>query len=148
MPTRNSIAAFRRQAGVALDHSVLDLDGAAHRVDHAAEFDDRAVAGALDDAAMMESDGWVNEVATQRAQPRERALLVGTGEPAIADDIGDQDRGEFARLAHRAPLGVATLAQMPVAVCLFDGRTAHVDIPSVPGTNWEGQQRSRPLTLP
>ena len=34
-------AALRRQAGVALDEAVLDLDRAAHRVDHAAEFDER-----------------------------------------------------------------------------------------------------------
>ena len=43
-------AAFGRQAGVALDHAVLHLDRAAHGVDHAAELDAAAVAGALDDA--------------------------------------------------------------------------------------------------
>src|SRR5208283_5455800 len=45
-------AALRRQAGVALDEAVLHLDRAAHRVDHAAELDEAAVAGALDDAPM------------------------------------------------------------------------------------------------
>ena len=39
-------AALGRQAGVALDHAVLHLDGAAHGVDHAAELDEDAVAGA------------------------------------------------------------------------------------------------------
>ena len=119
-----------RDAGIALDHAILHLDGAARRVDHAAELDDDPVAGALDDAAVVESDGRIHEIAAQRAQQRQRTLLIGAGEPAIADDIGDQDRGEFARLAHRAPLGVATLAQMRAPVCLFDGRTAHVGIPS------------------
>ena len=33
-------AAIRRQAGVALDHAVLDLDGAAHGVDDATELND------------------------------------------------------------------------------------------------------------
>ena len=33
-------APLRRQAGVALDHAVLHFDGAAHRVDHAAELDE------------------------------------------------------------------------------------------------------------
>ena len=47
-------ALLGRQAGVALDHAALHLDRAAHRVDDAAELDDRAVAGALDDAAMMQ----------------------------------------------------------------------------------------------
>src|SRR5271163_376125 len=46
-------AAFRRHAGIALDHAVLHLDRTAHRVDDAAELDETAVAGALDDAAMM-----------------------------------------------------------------------------------------------
>ena len=32
-------AALGRHAGVALDHAVLHLDGAAHGVDHAAELD-------------------------------------------------------------------------------------------------------------
>ncbi len=41
-------AAIRRHAGIALDHGVLHLDGAAHGVDHAAELDERPVAGALD----------------------------------------------------------------------------------------------------
>jgi hypothetical protein len=40
-------AALLGHAGVALDHRVLHLDRAAHGVDHAAEFDDRAVASAL-----------------------------------------------------------------------------------------------------
>ena len=36
-------AALGRQAGVALDHAILHLDGAAHGVDHAAKFDEAAV---------------------------------------------------------------------------------------------------------
>ena len=56
-------AFFGRQARVALDHAVLYLDRAAHRVDHAAELDDRAVAGALDDAAVMHRDGGVDQIA-------------------------------------------------------------------------------------
>ena len=78
-----------------------------------------AVAGALDDAAVVDGDGGVDQIAAQARKPRERAILVGAGEPAIADDIGDQDRREFPGLAHRAPLGVATLAEMPAPVCLF-----------------------------
>ena len=50
-------AALGRQAGVALDEAVLHLDRAAHGVDHAAELDEAAVAGALDDATMMHGDG-------------------------------------------------------------------------------------------
>ena len=50
-------AALLRHAGVALDHAVLHFDRAAHGVDHAAELDDSAVAGALDDAPVMRGDG-------------------------------------------------------------------------------------------
>ena len=43
-------AALRRQASIALDHAGLHLNPAAHRIDYAAELDDDAVPGALDDA--------------------------------------------------------------------------------------------------
>ena len=80
-------AALGRQAGVALDHAVLHLDGAAHGVDHAAELDEDAVAGALDHAAVMHGDGRIDQVAPQRPQPRQRAVLVGAGKPAVSDHI-------------------------------------------------------------
>ena len=57
--------AIRRQARVSLDHAVLNFDRTAHRVHHAAEFDDRAVAGALHDAAVVGGDRRVDQVATQ-----------------------------------------------------------------------------------
>ena len=88
------------EAGVALDHAVLHLDRAAHGVDHAAELDEAAVAGALDDAPAMRGDGGIDQIAAQPPQPRERAILVRAGEPAVADDIGDQDRRDFPGLAH------------------------------------------------
>ena len=83
-------AALGRKAGVALDHAVLHLDGAAHGVDHAAEFDENAVAGALDHAAVMHGDGRVDQVAAQRAQPRQRAILIGARETAISDHVCGQ----------------------------------------------------------
>jgi hypothetical protein len=61
----------------------------ATRVDHAAELDDGAVAGALDDAAVTGGDSRVDEVAAEAAKACERTLLVGPDEPAVADDICD-----------------------------------------------------------
>ena len=90
------------QAGVALDHRVLNLDGTAHGVDHAAKFDDRAVAGALDDAPVVNGDGRIDQIAAQRPHPRQDAILVRPGEPAIADHIRAKDRRQFPGLAHRA----------------------------------------------
>ena len=71
-----------RHPGVALDHRCLDFDCAAHGVDHAAELDDRAVASALDDAAVMDGDDRIDQVAAKRPEPRQDPILVGAGEPA------------------------------------------------------------------
>jgi hypothetical protein len=66
----------------------------------AAKFDDRAVAGALDDAAVMGGDGRVEEITARPPDARQRAVLVSAGEPAAAGNIRDQDRREFPGLAH------------------------------------------------
>ena len=99
-------AAFGRQAGIALDHGILHFDGAAHGVDDAAELDEASVAGALDHAAIVHGDGRIDQIAAQRPQPRQDAILVGTGETAVADHVRDQDRRYFPRLAHVAPVSL------------------------------------------
>jgi hypothetical protein len=85
---------------------------------------------------------------TQRPEPRESPLLVGAGEPAVADDIGDQDRGEFARIAYRAPPAVGRVAQMPVPVCLFRRKDRSRGHCFRTGRHWEGQQRVQKLWGP
>ena len=77
-------------AGVAFDEAALHLDRAAYRVDDAAELDDRAVAGALADAAMMGGDGRINEIAAQAPQTRKRPFFVGAGKPAVAGPSSDR----------------------------------------------------------
>ena len=72
-------ASVLRQAGVALDHGVLHFDGAAHGVDHAAELDDRAVAGALDDPP------WCTEIVgsiRSLRRARSRASVRSSSAPA------------------------------------------------------------------
>jgi hypothetical protein len=96
-----------RDLGIALDHRPLDFDGAVHRVDNAAEFDDAAVARSLDDPAVMHGDGWVDQVAAQRPEPYKDAIPVRARKSGIADDVSDQDRGQFPRLAHGANAEVA-----------------------------------------
>ena len=93
-------AALGRKAGVALDHAVLHLDGAAHGVDHAAELNDGSVAGALDHAPVMGGDCRVDQIAAERPQPRQCAILVGAGKPAVPDHIRHQNRCEFPGLGH------------------------------------------------
>ena len=80
-------AAVGRQAGVALDHPVLHLDGATHCVDDAAKLDEAAVAGSLDDAPMMGVDRGVDQIAAQASEPRQRAILVRAGESAAYREI-------------------------------------------------------------
>ena len=96
-------AALGRQAGVALDEAILHLDGAAHGVDHAAELDEAAVAGALDDAAMVRGNGGIDQIAAQSPKARERAILVGASKPAIADNVRNQDRSNLPDFGHGAP---------------------------------------------
>jgi hypothetical protein len=93
-------ALLLRDAGVALDHRALDLDGAAHRVNNAAEFDDASVAGALDDAAAMHGDDRVDEVAAERPEASEDPILIRASETAEADNVGHLDRRKFAGLGH------------------------------------------------
>ena len=83
----------RRHASVAFDEPALHLDRAAHRVDRTAELDDPAVAGALDGPTVMRSDGRIDQVAAQTTKAREGSVLVRASEPAVADDVGHQDRG-------------------------------------------------------
>src|ERR1700733_2685100 len=63
-------ALVRRDPCVALDHAGLHLDRAADRVHHAAELDDRAVAGTLNDASAVGGDSRVDQVAAEAAQAR------------------------------------------------------------------------------
>ena len=95
-------ALVRRDPSVALDHRPLDFNGAVHCVDDAAELDDAAVAGALDDAPMVHGDGRIDQVASERPQPRQNPVLVGPSEPRIADHVGYQDRRELSRFPHGA----------------------------------------------
>ena len=78
----------------------LHFDRAMHGVDHAAELDEAAVAGPLDDAPVMRGDGGIDQIAAQAPQPRQGAILVRAGEPAVADHVGDQDRRDFPGVAH------------------------------------------------
>ena len=86
----------------------MDFDGAVHRVNNAPELDNCAVAGALDDAPMVDREGRIDQVAAERPQPRQNPVLVGSGKPRIADDVGHQDRCEFPGLAHGANAEVAS----------------------------------------
>jgi hypothetical protein len=53
---------------------------------------------------MMGVDRGIDQIAPQPPKTRKGPVLVGAGEPAITDDIRNQDRGELSGLAQFAPL--------------------------------------------
>src|SRR5215831_12454756 len=79
---------------IAIDHSALDFDRTAHRVDDAREFREHAVAGGLDDAATVLADLRIDQLSAMRFQAFERAFLVRSHQPRVTRDIGGEDRGE------------------------------------------------------
>ena len=69
-------AALRRDTGVPLGHHLLHRDRAAHRIDDAGKLHQQAVAGGLDDAAMVLGDLRIEKLMAQRFEAFERAFLV------------------------------------------------------------------------
>src|ERR1700729_1468855 len=92
-----------RHFGITFAHRALPFNREAHRIDDAAELDDAAIAGGLDDAAMMHGDEGVDQVAAERPEPRQNSIFVRAGESAIADDIRDQNRRNLPSFGHGAP---------------------------------------------
>ncbi len=95
-------AAFRRQAGIALDHAVLHFNGTANGVDNAAKLDECAVACALDHSPLVYGDSGIDQVTAQRTQPRQYSILVGPRESTVSDDIRSKDCRKLSGLGHPA----------------------------------------------
>src|SRR5216683_591545 len=85
-------AAFCRYWGIAFGHCPLQLGRASERVDDAGELDQEAVAGGLDDAAVMAGDFWVDQLGAERLEPAERPFLIGFDQPRVAGDVSREDR--------------------------------------------------------
>ena len=85
------------QACIALSQPVKDFLGATHRFDDAAKFGDRPVTKPFHKTTVMDRDCRIDEFAAQRPQPSQRPLFVCLNKPAVANDVGDQDRSDFSR---------------------------------------------------
>jgi hypothetical protein len=96
-------ALIGRHADIALDHRVLNGDGAMHRFDYAAELDQHPVAGALEHPAVLAGDSGIDEVGPQGPQSCERPILVRARHAAESDDIGGENRRYFPGLGHASP---------------------------------------------
>jgi hypothetical protein len=79
----------------------------------ASELNKDAVACRLDDAAMMQSDGRINQIAPERPQPRERVLLVGAGELATS---ATRNGCELSGLRHGCPSPHARIACLLISL--------------------------------
>jgi hypothetical protein len=76
----------------------------AQRIDDAGELDEQPVAGGLDDAPLVVGDAGIDQLAAQRLERGQRALLVLPDQPRIAGDIGGQNRRQpplYPLLGHR-----------------------------------------------
>jgi hypothetical protein len=87
-------------ARVALNHAVLHLDGAAHSVNDAAEFNDGSVASALDNSPIVDGNYRVDQIAPQRSQSRQYPIFVGASKPAVSDHVRYQYSRQFAGFGH------------------------------------------------
>src|SRR6266700_3930639 len=85
---------------LAVDHPALHLGGAAHRIYDAREFHQQAVAGSLDDAALMLLDLGIDELPAMRLETLVRAFLVRPHQARIARHISGEDRGQTAGRGH------------------------------------------------
>jgi len=69
----------------------LHFDSTAHSVDAASELDKHSVSRPLEDTAVMQRDGGIDQIAEESVRPRKRPLLIGTGKLAVSGDICRQN---------------------------------------------------------
>ena len=91
---RNRMRLSSGNALIANRHVVLDLRRVLHRVDDARKLGKQAVAHELDDAPLVRVDARVDDLISVGLQARERSLLIGTHEAAVANNVSDQNGGE------------------------------------------------------
>ena len=102
---------------------LLCRDCASDRVDDARKFHRQAVAGALDDGAVVLGDLGVDELAPQRLEAFERAFLVRFHQPRVARHIRGENGGEPAGRGHFCQIVKQLLIKISTFVAL---RTRYV----------------------
>jgi hypothetical protein len=81
-----------RHIDILFGHAALNFDSAAYGIHDAAELDESAVPGILDDAAAMISDFGIEERLSESFQLRQRAVFVDPYQAARARDIRQNSR--------------------------------------------------------
>lgn len=85
---------------VARPRRLLDLDGAANRIDRAGKFGEHGIAGHVEDAPVEGADQLGHRL-LELGEARDRGLLVEGDEAAVTGDIRCQDDGQLAAHAWR-----------------------------------------------
>ena len=85
---------------VPLGHTTLELDGAAHRVDHTRKLRQEALASVLHDTATVLADLRIDQLLEVGFEPFVRTFLIGAHQPRVTGHVCGEDRGEAAGLAH------------------------------------------------
>src|SRR5215471_3977753 len=78
----------------------MHLDRTAHGIHDTRKFCDQAVAGVLDDPAVMLPDLRIDQLAQMRLEAFVRAFLIGAHEPRVAGNVGGQDCCKTAGRGH------------------------------------------------
>jgi hypothetical protein len=97
-----------RYIDIVFGHAALNFDRAAYGIYDAAEFDESAVPGILDDAPAMISDFWIKKRPSKSFQLRQRAFFVDPYQAARARDIRRQN-------SRQSPLYVLAAQDAPPA---------------------------------
>jgi hypothetical protein len=93
-------------------HAALNFDRAAYGIYDAAELDESAIPGILDDAPAMISDFWIKKRLSKSFQLRQRAFFVDPNQAAGARDIRRQNSRQsplYVLAAQDAPPGSGKL---------------------------------------
>ena len=97
-----------RYIDILLGHAALNFDGAAYGIYDAAELNESAVPGILDDAPAMISDFGIKKRLSKSFQLRQRAFFVDPYQAARARDIRRQN-------SHQSPLYMLAAQDAPPA---------------------------------
>jgi hypothetical protein len=123
-------AAVVGQLGVPALHCLLNIDRALHRLDHARELGQQAVAHELHDAPAAFGDLRLHQVPAERLEALQGTPLVGAHEARIADHVCSKDGGKPA-FQTLSPSLTETSGQRPGNPC---GRRAGASRPDQSGT--------------
>ncbi len=100
-------------AGIVRGDRGLHRNGALHGIDRAGEISDDAVAGGVEDPAAMRGDQPIDN-GSARLQTGERADFIVRHQPAVAGDVGGENRRKFSfdrSIGHARLLPPPSIAQ-------------------------------------